>query len=313
MTRDELFVEIALKAKLLTPAQVEDCRRLREMLSEQNFQLTLPEIVTRKEFLSADQVRLVNVAIRYEERREQDRGLADFIRRKGFLPPEKIGDCLSAQEAPYREGRHFPRLQDLLVERKHLTPQQLHVILRAWDQLDAAKRETRDGSSPRVAPVQPAVPPPQAAVPTPPPLPLPTRPVPVLDKKLEAGFHVENLKVALRKTRFKEGAGEMMVHILDLGGLLDGHSCRRLDSYMNDLIDAGAVRLVVMCEKLEYISSAGIGVLAGAVKRCRDEQGDLRLAAVDEKVKRIMNMVGLQSLVRMYENERGAVMSFKYG
>lgn len=310
MTRDELFVEIALKAKLLTPAQIEDCRRLHEMLSEQSFQLTLPEIVTRKEFLSADQLRLVNVAVRYEEKRGHDRDLADFIRRKGFLAPEKINDCLTAQEAPYREGRHFPKLQDLLVERKHLSPQQLHVILRAWEQLDPTRR---DGSSPHVAPSRPAVPPPSAELPTPPPIPVRARPAAAIPKKLEAGFHVENLKVGLRKTRLKEGPGELLIHVLDLGGSLDGHSCRRLDSYMNDLIDAGAVRFVVMCEKLEYISSAGIGVLAGAVKRCRDEQGDLRLAAVDDNVKKIMNLVGLQSLVRMYDNERGAVMSFKYG
>jgi anti-anti-sigma factor len=304
MNRDELFMEIAVKAKLLTPAQIEDAKKLRAMLARQQFALSLPEIVAKKEFLNPHQVRFIHIAIRYEELRENDVDLADFILQKGFLPLEKLNEALSAQDAAYREGRHFPRLEDLLVQKKHLTPQQLHVVLRAWEQLDGKARE---GSSPRVPRPQPSVPPPQPAAPSPPPKPV------QLDRKLEQGLALENLRVVLRKSRVREGASETLVFILDLAGSLDGHSSRRFDLYLNDLIEAGVFRMVIACEKLEYISSAGIGVLAGAVKRCRDESGDLRLASVDERVKKIIGLVGLQSLVRIYDNERGAVMSFKYG
>lgn len=313
MDRDELFIDLCLRAKLLNAAQVEDCRKLKAMLAENGFTIAVPEVVAKKELLTPDQVRLVNVSIRYEEMRENDVSLGDFILRKGFLPAEKLKECLSAQEAPYKEGRHFPRLEDLLVQKGHLTLQQLHVILRAWEQLDQDVAK-KPGSSPRVPRLQPAVPPPAAPAPkTLSRAPPPRAPAPADRKALEAGFTAENLKVSLRRSRLKDPAGEILVHVLEFTGSLDGHSSRRLDSYLSELIESGAVRLVADCKGMEYISSAGIGVLTGAVKQCRDEKGDLRVCNVNEKVVKIMGLVGMQSIVRFYADDRGAIMSFKYG
>src|SRR5262245_35972675 len=97
MTRDELFIDLAVKAKFLTPAQREDCRKLREMLNQNAFSLTLSEIIAKKEYLNPDQLRLINVAIRYEELKREDEALGGFIAKKGFLPKDKIDECLSAQ------------------------------------------------------------------------------------------------------------------------------------------------------------------------------------------------------------------------
>jgi anti-anti-sigma factor len=315
MNRDDLFIDLCLKAKLLNAEQIEECKRLRSMLSDNGFNLVLSEIVAKKELLNPDQIRLVNVAIRYEERRGHDLELGDFILRKGFLPAEKVNECLTAQEAPYKEGRHFLRLEDVLLQKAHLTPQQLHVILRAWEQLDPAVRG-KPGSSPRVPRIQPAVPPPDKLAEPAPAAPAPKSPAPkpqVISKTLDAGLSMDTLKVTLRKSRLRDGAGEMVIHVLELTGSLDGISSRKFDAYVNDLIDSQAVRLVMDCKKLDYISSAGIGVMTGTVKRCRDAQGDLRICSVPPKVSKIMNLVGIQSIMRIYADDRGAIMSFKYG
>jgi anti-sigma B factor antagonist len=316
MDRDELFIELCQNSKLLTAAQIEECRKLQSMLSENGFSLTFSEIVAKKEILNPHQLRLVNVAIRYEEMRQVDVELGDFILRKGFLPIEKLNECLSAQETPYREGRHFPRLEDLLVQKGHLNAQQLHVILRAWEQLDQVSAIGKPGSSPRMPRMQPAVPPQETKTTT--LSKLPTAPLkppapPLFDRKtLETGLLMDGLKVTVRRSRIKDKESELTVHILELQGSLDGHSSRKLDSYVNSLIDSQAVRLVADCKKLDYISSAGIGVLAGAVKRCRDAKGDFRVCSVNDKVNKIMGLVGIQSIMRFYADERGAIMSFKY-
>jgi anti-anti-sigma factor len=103
------------------------------------------------------------------------------------------------------------------------------------------------------------------------------------------------------------------VAILDLHGSLDAHTAVKFDEYLHVLTGAGFVHLILVCQKLDYLSSAGIGVLAGVIKRCRDGKGDLRLCAVEEKMRRVMQIIGLLSLVRTYDTEKGAVASFKYG
>src|SRR5262245_30808856 len=321
MTRDDLFIDLALKAKLLTKAQLDDCAKLRGILSENGFALGLPEIVARKEMLNADQLRLINVTIRYEEMRADDRELGDFIVLKGFLPAERVNECLALQETPYKEGRHFPRLEGLLVDKNYLNAQLLHVIRRAREQLDGhvAPGQRPPGSSPRIQPTRPAVPPPAQlddALRRSPDSEMPAAEFEAKKstgapdwRSLEAGLRMTTLNVALRKAK----AGDDPVHIIDLEGSLDGHTSKSFDDYVHGLISARAVRLVVDCGSLKYISSAGFGAISGAVKRCRDAGGDLRFCNVPEKIRKIMTFVGLQALVRSYDSERGAVMSFKYG
>lgn len=300
MTRDELFIDLALKAKLLTPEQLEDCRKLREMLDENSFSISLPEIVAKKEYLSPAQLRLISIAIRYEELKREDEALGGFITRKGFLPQDRINECLSAQEIPFKEGRHFPRLEEMLTQKGYLTPQQVHVILRAREQLEQRDREP--GSSPRVPQTQPSLPPPEPD--------RPPRPLAPSLRALETGLNLDTLKVVFRRSRIQ---GETYAAVLELVGSFDGHTAMKFDEYLRALTDAGFVHLIFACEKLGYISSAGIGVLAGTIKRCRDGKGDLRLCSVDDKMRRVMQIIGLLSLVRSYENERAAVASFKYG
>ena len=300
MNRDELFLDLVVKTKLLTPAQLEDCRKLREMLAEKSFSLTMSEIIAKKEFLNPDQLRLINVAIRYEELKREDEALGGFISRKGFLPPEKVQECLAAQEQPFKEGRHFPRLEELLAQKGYLTAQQMHVILRAREQLEQQDREP--GSSPRMPQTRPSLPPPEPEA--------PPKPLPISLRSLEAGLKLESLKVAFHRSRIQ---GETYAAVLDLVGSLDGHTAVKFDEFLHALTNAGLVHLIFVCEKLDYISSAGIGVLAGAIKRCRDGKGDLRLCSVDDKMRRVMQIIGLLSLVKTYENERAAVASYKYG
>jgi anti-sigma B factor antagonist len=118
--------------------------------------------------------------------------------------------------------------------------------------------------------------------------------------------------VTIRKARLRIGSADCAIHVLDFKGSLGGETFRGCDDWITALIEAGAIRLVACCTELDYLSSAGIGVLAGAVKRCRDAGGDLRFCAVDEDLRKVLQLVGLEALVRSYDTERGAVMSFKY-
>ena len=308
MTRDDLFVDLALKSRMLSATQMDDCRKLQTMLDQNGFSLGMREIISKKDLLTADQLRILNMALRYEEQRADDVAFGHFIQKKGFLTLEQLNDLLAAQEMPYREGRHFPRLEDLILQKGCLTPQQIHVLVRAREQLEAkpAVKGGDPGSSPRVPRIQPAIPPPEAPPETRPPSPAEVR-------ALEDGLRIGNLRVAYRKVKVREGGGSGVVHVLDLHGLLDAFTSKKFEDYLSDLIAAGGTQIVLDCEKLDYISSAGIGVLMGSVRKCRDVKGDLRLAGVPEKIRKIFGLVGLPSLLRIYDAQKGAVMSFKYG
>lgn len=300
MTRDDLFAHLALRGKFLTPEQVEDSRKLQAVLAQNGFPMTLPEILGKKEYLTPDQLRLLHVGLRYEETREEDLALGAFIVRQGFLPEDKVKECLALQEIPFKEGQPFPRLSEILVQKGHVSAGQLQVIERARQQLDPTLK-TRPSSS--TLPAYKASSPTKGSS--------GRIPAPLSPQAIQAGLALEGLRVAYRTSAVPDTPAEPPVSVLEIQGLLDGHTFKKFGEYLNGLINSGLVRLLLNCDRLDYVSSAGIGILGGAAKRCRDAQGDLRLCGVQEGVMKVISLVGLQSMLRTFDGERVALSSFK--
>lgn len=84
--------------------------------------------------------------------------------------------------------------------------------------------------------------------------------------------------------------------IVHLRGRLDAS---QVDA-ANAVLGAATGHTVLDCEGLEYISSAGIGVLIATLKNLRDGGGSLKLRNVPP---RIMNLLQLAGLDRVLEIE----------
>jgi anti-anti-sigma factor len=291
--RDDLFIDLALKARLLTAAQVDECRKLSQAAGRTAAAPSLEEVVESKALLSPEQLRLLHIAIQYEELKQEDEALAAYLVRKGFLTDDKVSGFLAAQEVPYREGQPIPRLEDMLIRKGHLNATQMDNILRSWERgatrsrMAAAPASKSAGSG--------SEPPPRNVSPQ-------------KLKLLEQGLRQESLKVSFRKSRVD---GDLYAAVLHLAGSLDGHTSYKFDQYLNAVTEAGFSHLVLDCGRLEYLSSAGIGILAATIKRCREGKGDMLLCSVEDKMRRVMQIIGLLSLVKTYDNEKTAAASFK--
>jgi anti-anti-sigma factor len=289
VTRDELFIALALRAKMITPAQADDCRKIRDMMARSGVAPMLPEVLAKNNFLTADQVRILTIAHRYEEMKLEDEALADYLVRKGHLDEVKASVCIEAQDDLFDAGAEFPRLEQLLIQKGYFTADQLSIVLRARTALKvpavsaprpapAASSETPRGVSPKAL------------------------------KQLEAGLKQESMKVGFAKARI---VNDLFAAVLSLSGSLDGHTSIKFDEYLQSVTSAGFAHLILDCGRLDYISSAGIGVLAATIKRCRDGRGDIRLCRVEDKMRRVMQIIGLLSLVKTYDDEKAAAASFK--
>ena len=84
--------------------------------------------------------------------------------------------------------------------------------------------------------------------------------------------------------------------VISLEGAVDAHTAPQFESAVQSAIDAGQRRIVVDCEKLTYISSAGLGVFMGFIEEVRDEGGDIKICGLSEKVKQPFEILGCESL-----------------
>jgi anti-sigma B factor antagonist len=84
--------------------------------------------------------------------------------------------------------------------------------------------------------------------------------------------------------------------IIRLEGAVDAHTAPQFEEAVQSVIDAGENKIVVDCEKLSYISSAGLGVFMGFIEEVRDEGGDIKICGLSDKAKQPFEILGFESL-----------------
>jgi anti-sigma B factor antagonist len=98
--------------------------------------------------------------------------------------------------------------------------------------------------------------------------------------------------------------------VITLEGFVDAHTAPQFESAVQSEIDAGRIRLIVDCEKLSYISSAGLGVFMSFVEEVRDRGGDIKICGLVPKVKHTFDILGFQDIFEMADNKATAKQSF---
>jgi len=84
--------------------------------------------------------------------------------------------------------------------------------------------------------------------------------------------------------------------VIKLDGAVDAHTAPQFEEAVQNVIDEGQNNIIVDCEKLTYISSAGLGVFMGFVEEVRDADGDIKICGLSEKVKQPFEILGFESL-----------------
>ncbi len=77
--------------------------------------------------------------------------------------------------------------------------------------------------------------------------------------------------------------------------------------FVNTLLDADGTRWVLQLEPRAFLGSAAIGALVRWQKRLEDEDGMLVLVQPGCGVLRVVRMLGLEQVLRVFETEEEAV------
>ena len=96
-------------------------------------------------------------------------------------------------------------------------------------------------------------------------------------------------------------------------GFINAHTVRRFEGEIQKALEQKRFKLVVNCEGLTYIASAGLGAMMGAIEEIRGNGGDLRLAGLNETVRNIFEILGFHHLYRIFPSELEAIRSFRDG
>lgn len=101
------------------------------------------------------------------------------------------------------------------------------------------------------------------------------------------------------------------IQVVEVAGELDVSTAPRLRDLLMDLTGTTSSHLVVNLDRVEFLDSAGLGVLVGAMKRVRAHHGSLDLVCTRHL--KILQITGLTKVFGIYETADQAIAARKSG
>ncbi len=100
------------------------------------------------------------------------------------------------------------------------------------------------------------------------------------------------------------------IQIIKLKGYLDAHTAPMLEENFTQLISKNKFNIVVNFKDLNYISSAGLGVFMAYIEKIRENNGDIKLTEMNEKVFNIFDLLGFPLLYEIFDKDEQAINKF---
>jgi anti-sigma B factor antagonist len=90
--------------------------------------------------------------------------------------------------------------------------------------------------------------------------------------------------------------------VLSVRGEVDLYTAPHLKDQLAALVGAGRNRLAVDLGQVEFMDSTGLGVLIGALKRCKENGGVLALVSPRESVAKVLAITGLDKVFSIHDS-----------
>ncbi len=97
------------------------------------------------------------------------------------------------------------------------------------------------------------------------------------------------------------------VTVVEIEGRFDSATAPDIKAGLQELIDDGRILLIVNLERLEFIDSAGLGVLVSCLRRTAADGGDLRVAEVPAFCRSVFELTRLTRVFDVTESEDQAL------
>lgn len=99
------------------------------------------------------------------------------------------------------------------------------------------------------------------------------------------------------------------VAVIRLAGELDANTAVAADDALTNAMKAAFEYLLIDCQELRYISSAGVGVLLSSLHACTERKIQIIFYGLQPNIKNVFTILGLEKIITQTATEEEA---FKY-
>ena len=100
------------------------------------------------------------------------------------------------------------------------------------------------------------------------------------------------------------------ISIVSIAGSIDALTADQITGCIDERISSGEKHLVFDLSEVEFMSSAGLRAILGALKQTRQAGGDLYLAGAQRGVAGILRLSGFSKILKVYDSVDNAIAQF---
>jgi anti-sigma B factor antagonist len=94
------------------------------------------------------------------------------------------------------------------------------------------------------------------------------------------------------------------------GKVMGGPDATMFHGKLHELVNAGRKKVVIDLGKVEWMSSVGLGMLISALTTMKNNQGELKLAAVTKSIQSLLTITRLVTIFQTHDSVDDAVKAF---
>ena len=99
--------------------------------------------------------------------------------------------------------------------------------------------------------------------------------------------------------------------VLELNGkIMGGPDATAINDKLHELVESNRTKVVADLAKVDWMNSSGLGILISGLTTIRNAGGDLKLAAVTERIKSLLMITKLLTVFDTFDTVDEAVSSF---
>ncbi len=87
------------------------------------------------------------------------------------------------------------------------------------------------------------------------------------------------------------------IAIFSLNGRLDSNTSPEFDEKITESIESGARYIIIDCQNLDYITSAGLRILNKTAKKLKQLDGKIVLCSMEDYVKEVFEISGFDTFL----------------
>ena len=95
--------------------------------------------------------------------------------------------------------------------------------------------------------------------------------------------------------------------VLKLIGRLDASAVVILKENVNSLIQRKITSIVIDMNEVDFMDSSGLGSLVSCLRMVNDENGDLKLTSLQDKIRGLMELTRLHRVFKIYDDCESAL------